>query len=135
MVKLNETALQDVQFKDCKMLGIGFDTCNSFSLTFAFDGCQLNHSSFFQLKIKKTKFKDSQLQGVDFAECDLTKAVFNNCDLAQAIFDNTILEGADFRTAYNYSIDPESNRIPKAKFSVSGISGLLEKYDITIENS
>lgn len=69
----------------------------------------------------------------DFSESDLTGAVFEDCNLAQAIFDHSILEKADFRTAYNYSIDPEAKRIKKAKFSLSGISGLLDKYDIDTE--
>jgi hypothetical protein len=43
------------------------------------------------------------------------------------------MEKADLRTSYNYSLDPEINRITKAKFSILGISGLLEKYNITIE--
>jgi hypothetical protein len=46
---------------------------------------------------------------------------------------NTNMEKADLRTSYNYSLDPEINRITKAKFSILGISGLLEKYNITIE--
>ena len=41
--------------------------------------------------------------------------------------------GIDFKTSYNYSIDPEVNSIKKAKFSLEGISGLLYKYDIVIE--
>ena len=59
--------------------------------------------------------------------------MFDNCNLLQAIFDHTVLEKADFRTSYNYSIDPEINRMKKARFSISGISGLLDKYDIDIE--
>jgi uncharacterized protein YjbI with pentapeptide repeats len=82
---------------------------------------------------QKNRFQNSQLQEADFAEADLASAVFDNCNLAQAIFDHTTLEKADFRTAYNYSIDPETNRVKKAKFSISGISGLLDKYDIDIE--
>lgn len=73
------------------------------------------------------------MQETDFAEADLTNVVFDNCNLAQAIFDHTILEKADFRTAYNYSIDPETNRIKKARFSIWGVSGLLDKYHIEIE--
>ncbi len=115
------------------MLGLRFDTCNEFGLSFSFDNCQLNHSSFYKTKIKKTIFKKSQLQETDFAESDLTSAVFDNCNLMQTIFDSTILEKADFRTSYNYSIDPETNRIKKAKFSILGVSGLLNKYDIVIE--
>ncbi|MGI8788822.1 MAG: hypothetical protein ACR2HG_13805 [Pyrinomonadaceae bacterium] len=43
------------------------------------------------------------------------------------------MEKADFQTAYNYSIDPESNRIKKAQFSIPGIARLLDKYEIEIE--
>ena len=58
--------------------------------------------------------------------------LFDNCDLAKAKFDKTVLKKADFRTSYNYSIDPERNRITKAKFSMTGIVGLLDKYDIEV---
>lgn len=133
LVKLNKTTFHDVKFKDCKMLGLRFDTCNEFRLSFSFDGCQLNHSSFYKTKVKKTVFKNSQLQETDFSEADLTSSVFDNCNLIQAVFDHTILEKADFRTSYNYSIDPEINRIKNAKFSIFGVSGLLDKYDIEIE--
>ena len=43
------------------------------------------------------------------------------------------LEKADFRTAFNYSIDPENNRMKKAKFSPPEVVGLLNKYDIEID--
>ena len=115
------------------MLGLHFEDCNEFGLAFSFENCHLKHSSFYKTKIKQTIFKDSQLQETDLTECDLTGATFDNCDLAQVVFDNTVLEKADFRTSFNYSIDPERNRIKKAKFSIIGIAGLLDKYDIEIE--
>ncbi|HET6539095.1 MAG TPA: pentapeptide repeat-containing protein, partial [Chryseolinea sp.] len=89
-------------------------------------------SSFYKTKIKRTFFKNSQLREADFTECDLTSCLFENCDLTRATFDNTIIEKADFLTSYNYSIDPEKNRLKKAKFSLHGVSGLLDKYDIEI---
>lgn len=134
LAQLNGTVLREVKFKDCKMLGLQFENCNDFGLSFSFENCQLNHSTFFQMNIKKTIFRNCQLIEIDFSESNLTNVVFDNCDLAQAIFINTVLDKADFRTAYNYSIDPESNRLKKAKFSILGISGLLDKYDIVIEN-
>jgi uncharacterized protein YjbI with pentapeptide repeats len=115
-------------------LGLHFENCNEFGLAFKFENCQLNHSSFFKTKIKKTIFSNTQLKEVDFTECDLTSSVFENCDLSDTTFDQTILEKVDFRTAFNYSIDPDINRIKKAKFSIQGISGLLNKYDIEIES-
>jgi len=51
----------------------------------------------------------------------------------RATFDN-FSERTDFRTSFNYSIDPEKNRIRKARFSLIGIAGLLNKYDIDIDN-
>ena len=117
------------------MLGLYFDSCNKFGLSFSFENCILNHSTFYRTKIKKTTFKNTQLRETDFTECDLTESLFDNCDLTSATFDHTIIEKADFRTSYNYTIDPEINRIKKAKFSISGISGLLEKYDIIIDRT
>ncbi|WP_256213833.1 pentapeptide repeat-containing protein [Parapedobacter indicus] len=130
---LNKTALREVNFKDCKMLGLRFDNCLDFGLSFSFDGCQLNHCSFYRTKIRNTVFRNSQLRETDFTNCDLSNVIFDNCDLAGALFDHTILEKADFRTSYNYSLDPEINRIKKAKFSIAGVAGLLGKYDIDIE--
>jgi uncharacterized protein YjbI with pentapeptide repeats len=73
------------------------------------------------------------MQEVDFTDCDLTQSAFDNCDLAKAKFENTNLEKADFRTAYNYALDPEINKVKKAQFSLPGVVGLLSKYDIVIK--
>jgi fluoroquinolone resistance protein len=107
-------------------------TATNFCLRLNLITAILVYRRFFKLKIKKTKFKNSMLHEVDFTGTDLTEAVFDNCDLQRAVFVQTIIEKADFRTAYNYSIDLELNRIKNAKFSVGGINGLLDKYDIKI---
>lgn len=133
MAKLKNSAWQEVTFKDCKLLGLKFDTCNPFGFTVNMDNCLLSHSSFFRLSLKKMQFTHCKLEGVDFAECDLSQAVFDECDLLQATFDRTNLEKADFFTSHNYSIDPEHNRIRKARFSAAGLAGLLEKYEIRVE--
>lgn len=134
LAKLEMVILRDLKFNACKMIGLRFDTCNPFGPSFLFEKCQLDLSSFYGMKIKNTVFKNSQMQETDFTECDLTNAVFDNCNLTQSIFNHTILEKADFRTSYNYSIDPCSNRLKKAKFSWPGITGLLDKYDIEIDH-
>ncbi len=133
LAKIRKTAFQDVKFRNSKMLGLQFDTCNEFGLSFSFDDCILNHASFYQTKLKKIIFKNCQIHEVDFTESNLTGSVFDNCDLMGATFENTIIKNADFRTSYNYSIDPETNQIKKAKFSLPGVIGLLDKYDIKIE--
>ncbi len=133
LANLKKTALKEVSFKDCKLLGLRFEECQEFLFAVRFDKCVLNHSSFYNWKLKKTLFRDSSLQEVDFSGADLTESVLDNCDLKRATFASTNLEKADFRTAYNYLLDPEQNRIKKAKFAVPGVLGLLSKYDIRIE--
>lgn len=133
MANLVKTAFTDVKFRDSKMLGLQFGNCNPFRFAVDFENCILNHSSFYNTKLKKALFKNSNLHEVDFTSCDLSEATFDNCDLALATFQSAILEKANFLTAYNYSIDPEMNKIKKARFSQMGIAGLLDKYDIEIE--
>jgi uncharacterized protein YjbI with pentapeptide repeats len=116
------------------MFGLNFDTCNEFGLSFGFENCLLNYTSFYKTKIKKTIFRNSQLRETDFTECDLTDSLFDNCDFTGAMFSDTIIEKTDFRTSRNYSIDPETNRIKKAKFSLPAVLRLLDKYHIEIEN-
>jgi fluoroquinolone resistance protein len=133
MAKLTGSGMKDVQFVACKLVGLNFDSCSDFLFSVNFQKCALDYSSFVAKKMKKTKFTDCSLKEVDFSEADLSMADFGNCDLLNAVFQRTNLEKADFRTAANYSIDPEMNRIGKAKFSYSGLAGLLEKYKIEIE--
>lgn len=127
------TIFNDVAFSHCKMMGLKFETLNDFLLSFRFNDCALNFSSFYQMQLKNMQFVECKLIETDFAETDLTKALFDNCDLKNTVFENSILQEADFRTVYNLSLDPEKNRIKKAKFSKEGALGLLTKYGIDIE--
>ena len=133
LAKLNETGFQEVCFANSKLLGLQFCDCRELLLEFEFNRCMLKLSNFQRLNIKNTRFNDCNLQEADFTGTDLTGAAFDNCDLMRAIFDHTNLEQADFRTAYNYSINPATNRIRKARFSLAGVVGLLDVYGIEIE--
>jgi uncharacterized protein YjbI with pentapeptide repeats len=83
--------------------------------------------------MKKTQFIDCSLKEVDFSEVELTEAVFIACDLIGTVFENTVLVKADLRTAINYSIDPERNKLKKARFSFPAAAGLLNKYQLVID--
>lgn len=133
MSTLTGTAFREVVFKNCKMMGLRFDDCNPFALSFEFDTCLLNFSSFYKLNLRGTRFKDCKLEEVEWIETDLSQAVFKHCDFRNAVFERTNLEGADLRSAFNFSIDPENNLIGKAKFSLANIAGLLDKYKLAIE--
>lgn len=131
-VKLAKTAFKDCKFKNCKLLGMHFEQCNEFLFEVSFEGCIQDHSTFNRLRLKKMKFIKCSLRECDFTEADLSESAFVECDLADARFERTNLEKADFTTAINYSLDPEINRLKKAKFSLDGVPGLLAKYQIQI---
>ncbi|MGE5394383.1 MAG: pentapeptide repeat-containing protein [Candidatus Saccharibacteria bacterium] len=133
MAKPGGTGMKEVFFKDCKLIGISFDYCADFLFAVSFDNCVLDYSSFAKKKMKKTHFLQCSLQEVDFSGTDLSMAVFDNSNLSRAVFSGTNLEKADFRTAYNYNIDLDANKVTKAKFSYAGIAGLLTKYKIELE--
>ena len=133
LASLKNTALNDIHFIGCKLVGVQFDECNPFLLSVDFESCVLKLAVFYKIKLKKTTFKNCNLQETDFTESDMTGAIFDNCDLQRTIFHKTNLEKADFRSSFHYSIDPEQNRIKKARFSKMGIVGLLDKYCIEVE--
>lgn len=132
-VVVKNTSLKDVHFVHCKLLGINFSEVNPFLLSFHFEYCLLSYASFYQMKLPRIHWKNCMLEEADFSEAELTGAQFIDCDLRRAMFDQTNLEKVDFRTSINYAIDPEANRIRKAKFSRDGAMGLLTKYDIIID--
>ncbi len=133
LAEMHNAILNNVFFKDCKMLGLKFDSCDAFAFSTGFEGCILDNSSFFKRKMAKAVFDCCRLWEVDFGDCNLQGARFTECDLRRAQFADTDLRKADLRTAFNYTIDPAINKIRKAKFSLSGVTGLLENYDIEIE--
>ncbi len=131
-VNVNQVSFSDVQFLHCKMQGIYFDQANAHVFIIRFEDCWLNFCCFQDRKMAGFHFIDCQLQEADFTNTLLMEAVFEKCVLSRAIFFNTHLNGADFRTASDYTIDPENNKINKAMFSLDGVSGLLSKYHIKI---
>lgn len=130
---LTDTTVNDVLFKGCKLVGVQFDFCREFLFSVRFENCDLKLSVFYKRKLKKTRFKNCNLEEADFTESDLSESVFENCKLEKTVFHFTNLEKTDFSTSFSYSIDPEQNRIKKARFSRMGLSGLLDKYGIIIE--
>ena len=126
------------EYEYCTFLNCDFsnsDLAETIFVECVFEGCNFSLARLIMTAFRdiKTTFKNLKLHAVDFSGCDLSNSVFDNCDLTKATFENTIIEKVDFRTSFNYSIDPEINRIKKAKFSLGGVTGLLYKYDIEID--
>ena len=131
---LADTALQNVAFADCKLLGVPFSACRDMLFGVHFDRCQLGYASFAGKKMPGTRFAHCTLPETDFTNADLRGATFAHCALPHAIFHHTSLQAADFSTATQFHLDPESNELAGAKFSLEGLPGLLGKYGIEVVN-
>jgi fluoroquinolone resistance protein len=129
---LKGTTLSNAQFRNCKILGVNFHECESFLFEVGFDASILDYSSFMGRKMPKTKFIRTSLKEVNFSRTNLAGSVFDQTDLAGTIFDETDLSACNLKTAFNYIIDPQLNKVKKATFGREGIVGLLSKYDIKI---
>lgn len=132
MAVVTNASFRDVEFVGCKLVGLRFDECNGSILSFGFTDCQMSLTSFYGMRLQGLTFRDCTLDEADFSQADLTAAVFECCDLRGATFGRTILERADLSGARGYCIDPETNRVRGAKFSVPAVVGLLDKYGIEI---
>lgn len=130
--KWNKTALRNVLFSDCKLIGINFENLNNFGLKLEFVTSLLDQSVFYKLDLPKTIFRNCRLLEVDFTETNLSSSDFEDSDLSGAVFENTNLEKVDFSNARYFHINPELNKIKGAKFSVNGLSGLLHSYGIVV---
>jgi uncharacterized protein YjbI with pentapeptide repeats len=64
---------------------------------------------------------------------DLTEVQFENCDLYRSEFAKAIANKANFKTSYNYTIDPTTTKIKKAAFALDGLKGLLYKHEIIVK--
>ncbi|MFZ1749026.1 MAG: pentapeptide repeat-containing protein [Saprospiraceae bacterium] len=131
--KFHKTAFKGVKFVGCKLVGLHWDHCDSFIFSVYYERCMLNMSSFYGVKLKNTRFVSTQMMELDFTDADLSYAVLDDCDLTLTTFDHTNLKNADLRKATNFIIDPEINHLKNAKFSWPSVGGLLDKYEIIID--
>lgn len=130
---VKHTVFNAVIFSNCKLLGLQFNDCSDFLFSATFIKSNLNLASFHKVTARNTKFTDCLLHNVDFTESDFSDSSFYKCDFKNAIFERTSLGKADFRTSFNYALDPETNTIKKAKFSIPEVLGLLNKYNIEVK--
>ena len=130
--RLKGASFREVKFVDCKLLGLHWEDCNPIGLEWNAEGCALTYSSFARVRLRKLKLVNCDLREADLSGADLTDAVLDRCDLMSAAFDGTVLLRADLSTSHSYSIDPDKNVVRRARFSLPGVLGLLDRLDIEI---
>lgn len=131
--RLKGSSFKQVYFKDSKLIGVKFNEVDPFLLQMKFSNCQLDFSSFYQLKIQYFHFDHCQMMEVDFTETDAQHCIFDKTNLKGAIFEGTNLQNANFTTAEDFVIDMDKNAISKAFFSKENVLNLLQKFKLNIE--
>lgn len=131
--QVNHVALRTVRFMNCNISNVNFAMCNKLIFEVFFNGCKLDFSKFYTLKLKGTLFTNCSMIAVDFMATDLTEAIFDYCDLYRAEFDKALTNKTNFKTSFNYTIDPTKTKIKKAIFSNEGVKGLLFRHDLIIK--
>lgn len=131
--RINYVAFRDVSFRNCDFSEVNWAMVDPLLFIVSFTGCRMDYAKFYTLKLKGTLFANSSFIAADFMNADLTDVVFDNCNLHKAVFIDTVANKADFTTSFNYTIDPERNKLKKASFSKDGLAGLLSKYDLVIK--
>jgi uncharacterized protein YjbI with pentapeptide repeats len=133
LVKLDNTTLNSVRFRESKLVGLNFEPCNKFGFLPDFHCCLVESSVFCANSLKKGSFVSSTIRDCDFMECDMRESLFDGSSLESSTFQKCNLERADFRTACNYSIDPLNNRLFKARFSLPEAQSFLGFLGIKLD--
>ncbi len=133
LTKMENTSLQNVRFVNCKLLGITFSECNQFSFSLDFRECLLDTVVFYGDNLKRVPFYNCQIRNSDFTGCNLSEASFDGSRFQETIFSDCQMDKADFTAATGYSIDPYSNKIKGAKFSLPDAQSFLPFLGIIIE--
>ena len=133
LIKLTGCRLQEVEFENCKLVGVDFTQSNPMFLAIQFKKCLIGTSNFSGLELKNGVFHECTIRDTYFKESTLIGTDFAKSDLAGTIFHNTNLSKANFLGAINYSINPLTNKLSKARFSKLEALSLLDHMDIIVE--
>lgn len=133
LTSLINTRLTDVTFIASKIMGIDFSVCNDFGLSFEFRESIMDSIVIFGKKLRKTKMIECQIKNSDFTDMDFKEADFSKSTFENVVFHNCQLEKADFRSSQGYAIDPGTNRLKNARFSLPEAQSFLGFLGIKIE--
>lgn len=133
LVQLDGCRLQDCVFENCKLVGVNFAKCDKRFLSLKFTKCLMDTCNFSDLDLKGTQFLECLVRNTHFTQTNLSEAVFTGSDLQGSLFHNSDLRKANFQGAQNYSINPLTNKLLKAKFSKPEVMTLLDHLEILID--
>ncbi len=132
LTKIQRCRFQNVQFEECKLMGVSFCDVEPLLLELHFLRCGLKMCNFSDLALKGSSFIECQVFETHFSNTNLSKADFSGSDLRGSLFHHTNLQEANFVDAVNFQISPTTNKLKKAQFSVTEALSLLDEFGIIL---
>lgn len=129
---LTNADLKTARFKDSKLVGADFRKCDGRFLALAFENSLIDTCNFSGLKLKATPFLRCVIRETRFVGTMLAEAAFDGSDLEGTLFHECQLQGASFVQARNYAIDPLTNKLKDARFSLPEAVSLLTGLGIKL---
>ena len=132
LIKLAETKLHNVQFNRCKIMGVDFTQISKLIFKMNFQESQITKCTFSSLDLSESELIDCIIHQSDFFQTNLSKSNFSGSDLQDTLFEDTELTEADFTNAKNYSINPLTNKVKNAQFTMPDAIHLLDALEVNI---
>lgn len=132
MAAVAGASFRDVEFVDCKLLGVDWSQIAGLRFSVSYRRCVLSYGTFIELSMKKVRVIDCKAHETNFAGVDLSGADFAETDLLGAKFSGTNLSGADLSSASNYGINPTDNTLRKTRYSMAAALALAEGMGVVV---
>jgi fluoroquinolone resistance protein len=134
LISVKGSSFTKVIFENTTLSGINWTEANWTAplQAISFSECNISHSTFVGLQMKKLLMSKCVAKNVDFAEANLMDANLTYTDFSESRFLHTNLSGANFSYASNYAINANLNTLKKTKFMLPQAMSLLRGLDIIL---
>ena len=128
------TGFHGAVFQSSKLVGVDFTKSSVHLFRLGFLESLIDTCNFSSLKMKKTPFERCTIRDSRFVGTVLSESNFEGSDLYRTNFHECDLEKAIFTRAKNYAIDPRTNRLKGAIFSLPEAVSLLLTLGIELDS-
>jgi uncharacterized protein YjbI with pentapeptide repeats len=111
---------------------LNFSEVNSFMLEMRFTDCQLHFCDWKDMVLSDISFVNCHLQENTFERCDMRNCRMESCNMDRAQFTRNDLRTFDVSSNYNFSLDPELNKIKGMQLHERQLICLLFKYELDV---
>jgi fluoroquinolone resistance protein len=133
MCKIDGTSFSGCSFISSRLTGMDFTEVSPYGFSPAFEGCLLDSCTFSGNTLSGTHFTETTLRNTDFTNCIMKNTSFGGTRFQSSVLLGCMLEGADFRTASGYAIDPSANKLHGAHFTLPEAASFLKFIGVSLD--